>query len=509
MQDKKNDLPESLDLKAVLQLLRHVPPGSPIFERCRGLLADTLEIAPAIPPRSALKKRKFLTIGMATASDYDGVYFTIQAIRLYHPEVLDYVNFVVIDNAPEGPCGVALKDFEYWANEDYRYIPYRTHRGTAVRDLVFREATGDFVLCVDSHVMFAPGSLARLIRYCKENPRSNDLLQGPLLDDKMEFMGMQFDPVWSNGMFGTWGLDARGNDIDGPPFEIEMQGLGVFGCRREAWPGFNPRLAGFGGEEGYIHEKIRRAGGRNLCLPFLRWLHRFQRPFGGKYPNTWEGRIRNYMLICDELGLDPAPMVSHFEKHVGMEPTREAVRRAQVEIDGPFHAFDAVFAINLDGRGERWNALQGRFREFGIDSLVRRFSSADTPLDRRIGRVLSHRRIVAAAKLQRLQMIVVFEDDNEFPPDAVAQIGSSLRELPKMQWQVAFLDGPGIAYHQTVFDAILNAIPDDPFAVARLVRDLPEDSGRTMQELLRGFGVGASQEDAGAVASKTPVPAFA
>lgn len=40
-----------------------------------------------------------------------------------------------------------------------------------------------------------------------------------------------------------------------------MQGLGIFACRRDVWPGFNPRLRGFGGEEGYIHEKFRRAGG--------------------------------------------------------------------------------------------------------------------------------------------------------------------------------------------------------------------------------------------------------
>ena len=28
-----------------------------------------------------------LTIGMATYDDYDGVYFTVQALRLFHPEV--------------------------------------------------------------------------------------------------------------------------------------------------------------------------------------------------------------------------------------------------------------------------------------------------------------------------------------------------------------------------------------------------------------------------------------
>ena len=60
------------------------------------------------------------------------------------------------------------------------------------------------------------------------------------------------------------------SEIDAPAFEIPMQGLGLFACRRAAWVGFNTRFRGFGAEEGYIHEKTRQHGGRTLCLPFLR-----------------------------------------------------------------------------------------------------------------------------------------------------------------------------------------------------------------------------------------------
>ena len=62
------------------------------------------------------------------------------------------------------------------------------------------------------------------------------------------------------------GLTPAGTDPDNPPFEITMQGLGLFACRRDAWPGFNPAFRGFGGEEGYIHEKIRQRGGETLVL---------------------------------------------------------------------------------------------------------------------------------------------------------------------------------------------------------------------------------------------------
>jgi hypothetical protein len=93
-------------------------------------------------------------------------------------------------------------------------------------------------------------------------------------------------------MWGIWATDPRGKDPEGDPFEIPMQGLGVFSCRKGAWPGFNPMFRGFGGEEGYIHEKFRQAGGRCLCLPWLRWTHRFGRPAGIGYSLTVEEKLR-------------------------------------------------------------------------------------------------------------------------------------------------------------------------------------------------------------------------
>ena len=41
---------------------------------------------------------------MATYDDYDGVYFTLQALRIYHPEIVDEAGFLVIDNHPDGVC---------------------------------------------------------------------------------------------------------------------------------------------------------------------------------------------------------------------------------------------------------------------------------------------------------------------------------------------------------------------------------------------------------------------
>jgi len=196
-----------------------------------------------------------------------------------------------------------------------RYLLAKDVRGTAApRDLVFREARGEAVLCCDSHVLFAPGTIRRLKEYYREHPDCPDLLQGPLVYDDLETVSTHFEPVWRAEMWGTWATDPRGQDPEGEPFEIPMQGLGAFSCRKGAWPGFNPRFRGFGGEEGYIHEKFRQAGGRCLCVPWFRWMHRFGRPAGVEYPLTVEEKLRNYLIGHAELGLDPTPVLAHFSE---------------------------------------------------------------------------------------------------------------------------------------------------------------------------------------------------
>ena len=254
-----------------------------------------------------------LTVGMATYDDFDGVYFTLQALRLYQD--LEDVELLVVDNHG---CEHTQRFVEGWTGG--RYILARDVQGTAApRDLVFREAKGDVVLCCDSHVLFPPGVIARLKQFCRDHPECDDLLQGPLLYDDTHAVSTHLEPVWREEFFGTWATDPRGVDPNGEPFEIPMQGLAAFACRRSAWLGFNPRFRGFGGEEGYIHEKFRQAGRRTLCLPWFRWMHRFGRPAGVPYRLTIEDKFRNYVIGHAELGLDLAPVITQFAARLPQE----------------------------------------------------------------------------------------------------------------------------------------------------------------------------------------------
>jgi hypothetical protein len=254
-----------------------------------------------------------LTIGMATYNDFDGVYFTFQALRLYQD--LKNTELLVIDNYG---CQETKNLVEGWLHG--RYIRATDAVGTAApRDRIFREARGKAVLCCDCHVLFPPGVIAQLKQFYREHPDCLDLLQGPLLYDDGKLISTHFDSVWRDQMWGTWASDPRGQDPSGEPFEIPMQGLGVFSCLKCAWLGFHPEFRGFGGEEGYIHEKFRQAGRRCLCLPWFRWMHRFSRPAGVKYPLMVEDKLRNYVIGHAELGLDLSPVLQHFSAYLSQD----------------------------------------------------------------------------------------------------------------------------------------------------------------------------------------------
>lgn len=284
-----------------------------------------------------------LTIGMAVYEDFDGMYFTTQALRYYHQDAdTSRIQFLVVDNCPDGTHSKATKDFieKYvWGG---RYIGTDKIKGTAVRDLIFEEADTELVMCLDSHVLLEPGALRRLLAYYDANPDSLDLLQGPLVYDDIYNMATHFTPEWSGGMFGTWGFDERARDKDGAPFDIPAQGLGLFSCRKAGWLGFNRTFSGFGGEEFYIHEKFRQAGRRALCLPFLRWIHRFDRPNGTKYRNVWEDRIRNYIIGWKEIGRPIDDIIDHFTGIIGAEKVEAVVKAVEAELEEIKHGHHCV-----------------------------------------------------------------------------------------------------------------------------------------------------------------------
>ncbi len=336
-----------------------------------------------------------LTIGMGTYRDFDGVYFTLNALRLYHADVMSRCELIVIDNDPGGPQHERLKQFMATVAAGARaatpstpqpfnvqYVELADVQGTAApRNVLFEKAQGDAVLMIDSHVDVWPGAIARLLDYFDQHPDCQDLLQGPLMMDDLNGMSTHFDDVWRGGMWGTWGNawrtpegrsvsvrtskdhqvavfdlltnqhletlpfpwpghDSRLRELgyqpaaqSGEPFEIPAQGVGLFACRKDAWVGFHPLLREFGGEEWYLHTKFRQAGHKTLCLPWLKWVHRFADPGAGRhYMRTGPGKIRNYILGHNELNLPLDRVRQHFVEGLSEDPTQPNGQGGTIDI---------------------------------------------------------------------------------------------------------------------------------------------------------------------------------
>ncbi|HEV2311073.1 MAG TPA: glycosyltransferase family 25 protein, partial [Acidimicrobiia bacterium] len=225
-------------------------------------------------------------------------------------------------------------------------------------------------------------------------------------------------------------------------------------------------------------------GRRTLCLPFLRWVHRFDRPGGTQYPNQWEDRVRNYLVGWDELGLELDEILDHFSVEVGAELTERVASRFHAAKRSPFWYFDAIYCINRDDATARWAQMQARFERLGLADRVRRFSAVETPESHHVGCALSHRRIVELANDQRLDNVLVFEDDAVFLEGTPWCLGQSLAELAELDWDALYLGGcqwgkrarradgcehltipetltctHAVAYHHTLYDQILTDVP--------------------------------------------------
>lgn len=278
--------------------------------------------------------RPKLTIGMACYDDFDGVYFSVQAIRMFHPEVSSDTEIIVVDNHPDGEQGGQTRAFiEGWVPNG-RYVPFTTTVGTAVpRNVVFDAASGESVLCIDAHVLLRPHSLRKLIQFYENNPEAGDLFQGPLLYDNLQVSCTHMEPVWRDEMFGIWATDTELLvEPAGDPPEIMMHGLGCFTCRKESWLGFHPEFSGFGGEEGYIHQKYRNAGRTTRLLSFLGWVHRFPRSHPIRFPCTRYHKIRNYLLGWSEVNLPLQTVIDHFRPITPAEELQAAIRDSGVNL---------------------------------------------------------------------------------------------------------------------------------------------------------------------------------
>ena len=200
---------------------------------------------------------------------------------------------------------------------DARYEAWDTIKGTAAGKMAcFGKARGEWVLCLDSHVILTDDSVRKLYDWIRrpKNRFSRDLHYGVnLADDHRQYFSNlqifnddQTALIGDDGVFGQWRTDPRAAPGMKQPFDVEGGGGWCFFARRDAFLniGFHPLMRGFGGEEGFLAERFRRAGQKVLCTPFVRGIHRYARLPGDQYFVSIEEKLRNHTIGWHDLGRD-------------------------------------------------------------------------------------------------------------------------------------------------------------------------------------------------------------
>ena len=255
------------------------------------------------PEESAMR----WTVGMPSYKNFTEVWFTVQALRMYHDDI--DMEIVIVDNYGD----LALAE---WARKDGNgqivYDKFTSQVGVSpAKNRIFEIARGDNVLVIDSHILVAKGALSWDIP-------DDGLYQGPLIRGSRKGYMCEWLPQWRSRMWGIWGPAVT--QLPEKRFPIWAQGAGFFACRREAWLGFNKDFRGFGGETGYVQEKWRRNGRQVWCEPRMVWQHFFNSAkLGGRaitYPLQIVDRVRNYIIGYKEIGLDTKPIREHFGKEL-------------------------------------------------------------------------------------------------------------------------------------------------------------------------------------------------
>ena len=101
-----------------------------------------------------------LTIGMAHHNDFDGAYFSIQDIRkelLFNnrADLLRNIEFVIIENDQKSQHAQAVQNLsKNGGMTPIRVINMDSVQGTsATRNKIIEEATGNFVMVMNCHVL--------------------------------------------------------------------------------------------------------------------------------------------------------------------------------------------------------------------------------------------------------------------------------------------------------------------------------------------------------------------
>lgn len=279
-----------------------------------------------------------LTIGHACWDDVEGTFWTFSIIRQFHVQAGNKdVELLCIDDM-EKP----QKDLNHVCNlHGAKYIHKPKCNGPAhAKNSVFEEASGDYVLLTDSHVLLSENSIAYILNAIDRDYIQNDIWSGPLINESGHIYGTELETKWRGEFFGIWHTDP---DLKSKKFkEIAGMGSAQFLMKRDEFPYFPKEFSGFAGEEIIISELVRQAGGKHFCHYPMQWQHRFLRSKPVSYRLTINDKFKNYMIGFYKCGFNTEAVATYFKKKLPIN--QHAVCVAEV-----LRIFPDLFEKNKDG----------------------------------------------------------------------------------------------------------------------------------------------------------------
>jgi len=265
-----------------------------------------------------------LTIGWACHDDIEGAFWTASCLRMYHTgnsRTCPEIQLLMVDDLPKKT--ESLENLCALSGAKYVHAP--KDKGPAhAKNSVFENADGEYVLLLDSHVILQAGAIDYIMNGINGDFIGRDMWCGPLLNENKDVIATHMDPKWRGDFFGIWNTK---NPLP-PVSEIPMHGTAMFLMKKEHWPGFSPNFSGFAGEEGYVHELVRKNGGTVRLHTALGWIHRFLRSKPITYRLDIIDKIYNYMIAYFETGKNPETVANWFLKN---QP-KDFVERAKVRV---------------------------------------------------------------------------------------------------------------------------------------------------------------------------------
>ena len=198
------------------------------------------------------------------------LWFTLQGLA--HAGFGEASEIIVVDNEPDGDVEEVCR---YYDRPWLRYIPAGEVASVNYpRTVGAEQATGDWLLTIDSHVLLQPGTFDDL----SKRIAAGSYPEGALVHFGISFGGPNvyggYRLTLEENFWGAWELLLPEGCAD--PYHVAASGNWALLTRRADWQrlgGFNPGFRGYGGDEIYIQLKYWRQGGQVLLDPALRGCH--------------------------------------------------------------------------------------------------------------------------------------------------------------------------------------------------------------------------------------------